>query len=107
MVARKTVPTVAVCYGSDSETKKIFQPSTPSLFLFFNFYFLFLLLIFLDFFCHVYVDLGHILIIFFLYCFMFTIILIPDIERRKSGLLIGQPQGSLSESRWFGVFKLF
>ena len=30
---------------------------------------------------------------------MFTIIGIPDIERRKRNLLIGQPQGYLSESR--------
>ena len=37
--------------------------------------------------------------LFFLYFFMFTIIGIPDIERRKRkrNLLIGQPQGSLSE----------
>ena len=36
---------------------------------------------------------------FFLYFFMFTNIGIPDIERRKRkrNLLIGQPQGSLSE----------
>ena len=36
----------------------------------------------------------------FLYFFMFTNFGIPDIERRKrmSNLLIGQPQGSLSES---------
>ena len=38
---------------------------------------------------------GHFLI--FLYFFMFTNIGIPDIERRKRNLLIGQPQGSLSE----------
>ena len=43
-------------------------------------------------------DMGHFLI-FFLYFFMFTNIGIPDIEtrRRKRNLLIGQPQGSLSE----------
>ena len=37
--------------------------------------------------------------LFFLYFFMFTDIGIPDIERgkRKRNLLIGQPQGSLSE----------
>ena len=37
--------------------------------------------------------------LFFLYFCMFTNIGIPDIERRKRkrNLLIGQPQGSLSE----------
>ena len=41
-----------------------------------------------------------IFLIFFLYFFMFTNIGIPDIERRKRkrNLLIGQPQGSLSET---------
>ena len=40
--------------------------------------------------------------------FMFTVIGIPDIERRKKrNLLIGQSQGSLSESRWFVVFICF
>ena len=45
------------------------------------------------------VDMGHFLILF-LYFFMFANFGIPDIERRKRKryLLIGQPQGSLSES---------
>ena len=39
---------------------------------------------------------------------MFTVFGIPDIERRKKrNLLLGQPQGSLSESRWFVVFICF
>ena len=39
---------------------------------------------------------------------MFTVFGIPDIERgKKRNLLIGQPQGSLSESRWFVVFICF
>ena len=44
------------------------------------------------------VDMGHSLISF-LYFFMFTNFEIPDIERRKrkGNLLIGQPQGYLSE----------
>ena len=41
---------------------------------------------------------GHFLYIFCIF-FMFTIFGIPDIERRKKNLLIGQLQGSLSESR--------
>ena len=41
-----------------------------------------------------------IFLIIFLYFFMFTNIGIPDIERRKRkrNLLIGQPQGYLSET---------
>ena len=53
-----------------------------------------------------YVDMGHFLFFdsFFVF-FMFTMFGIPDIERRKKmNLLIGQPQGSLSESRWIVVF---
>ena len=40
-----------------------------------------------------------VIFLIFLYFFMFTNIGIPDIERRKrkKNLLIGQPQGSLSE----------
>ena len=54
------------------------------------------------------VDMGHFLN-FFLYFFMFTNFGIPDIERRKRkrNLLIGQPQGSLSESIDTTVFICF
>ena len=48
-----------------------------------------------------YVDIFYFLIVFFVF-FTFTIVGISDIERRKNRyLLIGQPQGSLSDSRWF------
>ena len=57
------------------------------------------------------VDMGHFLIFltFFFVFFLFTVFGIPDIERRKKkrNLLIGQPQGSLSESRSFVVFICF
>ena len=45
------------------------------------------------------VDMGHFFNYFCIF-FMFTNFGIPDIERRKRkrNLLIGQPQGSLSES---------
>ena len=45
------------------------------------------------------VDMGHFIKKFCIF-FMFTNFGIPDIERRKRkrNLLIGQPQGSLSES---------
>ena len=54
------------------------------------------------------VDMGH-CFNFFLYFFMFTNFEIPDIERRKRkrNLLIGQPQGSLSESVDTTVFICF
>ena len=44
------------------------------------------------------VDMGHFLNFFCIF-FMFTNFGIPDIERRKRkrNLLIGQPQGSMSE----------
>ena len=47
------------------------------------------------------VDMGHFVIFLKknVVFFMFTIFGIPDIERRKRNLLIGQPQGSLSKSR--------
>ena len=38
---------------------------------------------------------------------MFTIFGIPDRKKKKRNLLIGQPEGSLSESRWFVVFICF
>ena len=79
MAARKTVPTVALCY---------------------TFYFYFCIFYFV-FFCYFFslfcVDMGHFLI--FLYFFLcYTNFGIPDTERRKrkKNLLIGQPQGSLS-----------
>ena len=54
-----------------------------------------------------YVDMGHFLISFFV-LFMFTIFWDSRYRKKKKrGLLIGQPQGSLSESRWFVVFYLF
>ena len=52
------------------------------------------------------VDMGLFLTVFFVF-FMFTIFGIPDIERRKRNLLIGQPQGSLSESINTTVFICF
>ena len=54
------------------------------------------------------VDMVHFFNLF-LYFFMFTNFGIPDIERRKRkrNLLIGQPQGSLSESIDTTVFICF
>ena len=69
-------------------------PPLHILFLYFSF-FLFFCYFFLALSCD---DMGHFLI-FFVFFFMFTNIGLPDIERRKRkrNLLIGQPQGSLSE----------
>ena len=56
------------------------------------------------------VDMGH-FFNFFVFFLMFTNFGIPDIERRKRkrkrNLLIGQPQGSLSESIDTTVFICF
>ena len=54
------------------------------------------------------VDMSH-FFLSFLYFFMFTNFGIPDIERRKGkrNLLIGQPQGPLSESIDTTVFICF
>ena len=78
------------------QIEKTGPPPTHFLFIFvFFFFFIFFCYFFLALSCN---DMGHFLI-FFLYFFMFTNIGIPDIERRqrKRNLLIGQPQGSLSE----------
>ena len=52
------------------------------------------------------VDMDHFFLLTFFVFFMFTIFGIPDTERRKRNLLIGQPQGSLSESRNSHCFDL-
>ena len=61
-----------------------------------------------------YVDMGHFLFflhffssffcIFYVYCFCDSRY---RKKKKKRNLLIGQPQGSLSGSRWFGVFICF
>ena len=70
-------------------------------FSFFNFFWIF--------FAMFYVDMGHLIFFYsFFVFFMCTVFGIPDIERRKKrNLLIGQSQGSLSESRWFVLFICF
>ena len=91
MVARKTVPCSLPCVRDQTEQIEKIGISLHILFLFLYFLFCY----FFALFC---VDMGHFLISF-LYFFMFTNFGIPDIERRKRkrNLLIGQPQGSLSE----------
>ena len=77
------------------QTEQIEKIGPPYTFLFLYFsFFLFFLLFFLALSCD---DMGHFLIFFCI--FMFTNIGLPDIERRKRkrNLLLGQPQGSLSE----------
>ena len=54
------------------------------------------------------VDMGHVLIFFnnfilYFLCLQFLGFPIYKDERKKRNLLTGQPQGSLSESRWFVV----
>ena len=97
MAARKTAPTVAVCQTEQIE--KIPPPPPPPTHFIFIFVFLFIYLFFCYFFAMFCVDMGHFLIFFCIF-FMFTNFEIQDIKkrRRKRNLLIGQPQGSLSES---------
>ena len=67
-----------------------------------------ILFLFLYFFCCYFLP-CFVLTFFFCYFFMFTNSGISDIERRKrkSNLLIGQPQGSLSESIYTTAFICF
>ena len=56
-----------------------------------------------------YVDIDYVLFIDSFFC-IFYVYNFWDSRYRKTkrrGLLIGQPQGSLFESRWFVVFNLF
>ena len=84
--------------------RELWQCDFLFLFLFFNFCFIFIYFYFLGIFLPCFM-LTWAIFCFFLQFFvflMFTVFGIPDVERRKKrNLLIGQPQGSLSESRWF------
>ena len=90
MAARKTVPTVESCERSDRANREDWSP-LHILFLFLYFLFCFFCYFF-ALFCD---DIGH----FFKFICYFLCLQIYDKERRKRkrNLLIGQPQGSLSE----------
>ena len=91
------------CVRNQTENREDCPPPLSFFYFYFlfNFYFLFYFyfLLFLDFFAMFYVA---VFCIFYVYNFWDS----RYRKKKKKGLHIGQPQGSLSESRWF-VFKLF
>ena len=85
-------------------------PPPPTHFYYYYFCFLIYLFICLFFglFAMFYVDMGHFFYKFFciFYVYNFWDSRYRKKKKRGRGVLIGQPQGLLSESRWFVLFKL-
>ena len=91
MAARKTVPTVALCYRSDRANREDCPPPP------YTCYFHFCIFYFVGIFCHVLPCFVMTWAIFLIFFVIFYVYKYWDSRYRKRNLLIGQPQGSLFE----------